>query len=122
MSFADKSNCAVFILILFKCFILLRNKLLKMISENQYFNGNVKSLGYETSDGKSTVGIINPGEYEFGTAQKEIMHVIEGELSALLPKSIEWQKFPAGTSFEVPANSSFKVKTEIQTAYLCQYR
>lgn len=93
-----------------------------MISENQYFDGNVKSLGYETSEGKSTIGIINPGEYQFGTAQKEIMAVIEGELSALLPESEEWKTFSAGSRFEVPANSSFKVKATSQTAYLCQYR
>ncbi|MFC3563097.1 pyrimidine/purine nucleoside phosphorylase [Pedobacter jamesrossensis] len=93
-----------------------------MISENQYFDGNVKSLGYETADGKSTIGIINPGEYQFGTAQKEIMHVVEGELSALLPDSEEWKLFSAGSHFEVPANSSFKVRSEVQTAYLCQYR
>lgn len=93
-----------------------------MITENQYFDGNVKSLGYETSDGKSTVGIINPGEYTFGTAQKEIMQVIEGELEALLPEATEWQSFKAGNKFEVSANSSFKVKTTVQTAYLCQYR
>lgn len=93
-----------------------------MISENQYFDGNVKSLGYETAKGKSTVGIINAGEYEFGTAQKEIMHVIEGELSALLPGENDWQVFKAGMHFEVAANSSFKVKSTVQTAYLCQYR
>ena len=93
-----------------------------MIQENQYFDGNVKSLGYATAEGKSTIGIINPGEYEFGTAKKEIMHVIEGSLSALLPHSNEWKGFKAGSSFEVAANSSFKVKAEAQTAYLCQYR
>jgi uncharacterized protein YaiE (UPF0345 family) len=93
-----------------------------MITENQYFDGNVKSLGYETAEGKSTIGIINPGEYTFGTAQKEIMHVIEGELAALLPDAAEWQNIKAGNSFEVPANSSFKVKASVQTAYLCQYR
>ena len=93
-----------------------------MITENQYFDGNVKSLGYETTEGKSTIGVINPGEYEFGTANKEIMHVVEGELIALLPNQTEWKSFKAGTSFEVEANSSFKVKAETQTAYLCQYR
>ncbi|TCC91684.1 pyrimidine/purine nucleoside phosphorylase [Pedobacter frigiditerrae] len=93
-----------------------------MIQENQYFEGNVKSLGYATADGKSTIGIINPGEYEFGTAQKEIMHIIEGALSALLPDSEEWKIFNAGSRFEVAANSSFTVKVEAQTAYLCQYR
>jgi purine/pyrimidine-nucleoside phosphorylase len=93
-----------------------------MITENQYFDGNVKSLGYETTDGKSTIGIINPGEYTFVTAQKEIMHVIEGELETLLPEAAEWQSIKAGRNFEVPASSSFKVKTTVQTAYLCQYR
>ncbi|MFD2585081.1 pyrimidine/purine nucleoside phosphorylase [Pedobacter vanadiisoli] len=93
-----------------------------MITQNQYFDGDVKSLGYETTEGKSTVGVINPGEYTFGTAQKEIMHVIEGELTALLPGALDWQSIKAGNSFEVPANSSFKVKTTVQTAYLCQYR
>ena len=93
-----------------------------MIKENSYFDGNVKSLGYQTTEGKSTIGIINPGIYEFGTAEKEIMHIIEGTLSVLLPEKSEWKIFSAGSSFEVPGNSSFKVKTEIQTAYLCQYR
>ncbi|ARS40093.1 hypothetical protein CA265_10700 [Sphingobacteriaceae bacterium GW460-11-11-14-LB5] len=93
-----------------------------MITENQYFDGNVKSLGYETAEGKSTIGVINPGEYTFGTAQKEIMHVIEGELTALLPDATNWQNIKAGSHFEVPANSSFKVKASVQTTYLCQYR
>ncbi|SFA58889.1 hypothetical protein SAMN04488511_12093 [Pedobacter suwonensis] len=93
-----------------------------MITENQYFNGNVKSLGYETTEGKSTIGVINPGEYTFGTAQKEVMHVIEGQLQALLPDATEWINIAAGNQFEVPANSSFKVKAAVQTAYLCQYR
>ncbi|RZL57782.1 MAG: pyrimidine/purine nucleoside phosphorylase [Pedobacter sp.] len=92
------------------------------ITENQYFDGNVKSLGYTTAEGKSTIGVINPGEYEFGTAQKEIMHIIEGSLSALLPNIDEWQIFNPGSSFEVLANSAFKVKAETQVAYLCQYR
>ena len=93
-----------------------------MITENQYFEGNVKSLGYTTAEGKSTIDIINPGEYEFGTAAKEIMHIVEGALSALLPGQTDWELFAAGTHFEVPANASFKVKAAVQTAYLCQYR
>lgn len=93
-----------------------------MIANNSYFDGNVKSLGYETEDGKSTIGIINPGEYKFGTAQLEIMHVIEGELEVLLPESENWTTVSSGSSFTVPANSSFSVKAKSQTAYLCQYR
>lgn len=93
-----------------------------MINVNEYFNGAVKSLAYQSEEGKSTVGVINPGEYEFGTSQHEIMTVIEGELIALLPGSQEWKSFTSGQKFEVPANASFKVKSVGQSAYLCQYR
>ncbi|MCX2575026.1 pyrimidine/purine nucleoside phosphorylase [Pedobacter sandarakinus] len=93
-----------------------------MITENHYFEGNVKSLGYETSDGSSTIGVINPGEYQFNTAKHEIMKIIEGELTVLLPDETAWQSFKAGTAFEIPADATFKVKASAQVAYLCQYR
>ncbi len=93
-----------------------------MINVNEYFDGQVKSLGYSTNEGKSTVGVIAPGTYEFGTSMHEIMTVLEGELKALLPGAESWQTFPGGSKFEVPANASFKVEATVPTAYLCQYR
>jgi uncharacterized protein YaiE (UPF0345 family) len=93
-----------------------------MINVNEYFDGAVKSLGYQTAAGRSTVGVINEGAYEFGTSEHEIMHIIEGELKALLPGEQEWQVFGPGQKFEVPANASFKVEATAPTAYLCQYR
>ncbi|WP_207420429.1 pyrimidine/purine nucleoside phosphorylase [Desertivirga brevis] len=93
-----------------------------MINVNEYFDGSVKSLGYQSEDGKSTIGVIEAGEYEFGTSQHETMVVIEGKLVALLPEASEWTSYTNGQSFEVPANSSFKVKSEGQTSYLCKYK
>ena len=93
-----------------------------MISSNEYFDANVKSLGYTSATGKSSVGVMEEGAYEFGTATHETMIVIEGELIALLPGDTEWKSFKAGTSFEVEGNSSFKVKSVGQTSYLCQYK
>lgn len=93
-----------------------------MINVNEYFDGAVKSLAYTAADGKSTIGVIETGEYEFGTSTHETMTVIEGELVALLPGAANWETFTNGQSFEVPANTSFKVKTQGQTSYLCKYR
>ena len=93
-----------------------------MISANEYFNSTVKSLGYETLNGKSTVGVMEEGSYEFGTSSHETMTVIEGELIALLPGASKEQSFRNGESFEVEANSSFKVKAVGQTSYLCVYK
>lgn len=93
-----------------------------MINVNEYFEGSVKSLAYTTAQGRSTIGVIEKGEYEFGTSSHETMTVIEGALEVLLPGATEWKTYPAGGIFEVEANTSFKVKTNEQSSYLCKYR
>ncbi len=93
-----------------------------MINVNEYFDGAVKSLAYTSADGKSTIGVIETGEYEFGTSSHETMVVIEGELVTLLPGATEWVAYTNGKSFEVEANTSFKVKASAQTSYLCKYK
>jgi uncharacterized protein YaiE (UPF0345 family) len=93
-----------------------------MFKVNEYFNGSVKSIGFKTAQCPATVGVIAPGEYEFGTSTVEIMTVITGKLSALLPDSNNWTDFSAGKSFTIPANKKFKVKTAEDTSYLCLYK
>ena len=93
-----------------------------MISTNEYFNRNVISLGYETEAGKSTLGVMNPGDYEFGTSQHETMRVIEGEMTVKLPNATEWVTYKAGDAYEIDANKKFQVKVSVQTSYLCQYK
>ncbi|MBD0831487.1 pyrimidine/purine nucleoside phosphorylase [Aestuariibaculum sediminum] len=93
-----------------------------MISENSYFNNNVKSLGYTSATGKSTLGVMEPGEYEFSTSLHETMTVIEGEMTVKLPDVSEWVTYKAGEAYQIEANKSFLVKVNTQTAYLCQYQ
>ncbi|WP_420599908.1 pyrimidine/purine nucleoside phosphorylase [Neptuniibacter sp.] len=92
-----------------------------MLNVNEYFDGSVKSIGFENSDGKVTAGVMAPGEYEFGTSEDELMKVTSGELIVKLPDSEEFQSFPAGTEFKVAANKSFQLKVEQATSYLCIY-
>ncbi len=92
-----------------------------MINSNSYFEGNVLSLGYTTAAGKSTVGVMEPGSYEFGTGSAEVMTVIEGEMEVVLPGETESKMFGKGEFYEVPANSKFQVTVNVQTSYLCQY-
>jgi purine/pyrimidine-nucleoside phosphorylase len=93
-----------------------------MFKTNEYFGGKVKSIAFKTAQCPATVGVIAPGEYEFGTSTVEIMTVITGKLSALLPDSAKWADFGPGKSFTVPANKKFKVKATEDTSYLCLYR
>ena len=92
-----------------------------MVKVNEYFDGKVKSLDVNSSAGKKTVGVMLPGEYEFNTQTKEMMTVVTGAFSVFLPEYNEWEYFGVGASFDVPANSKFKVKVAEDTAYLCEY-
>lgn len=92
-----------------------------MVEVNEYFDGNVKSFVLNSSAGKKTVGVMNPGEYEFDTNTKETMTVIEGEISVYFPEDNDWEEFGQGASFEIPAGSKLKVKVAQDTAYLCEY-
>jgi uncharacterized protein YaiE (UPF0345 family) len=93
-----------------------------MIKVNEYFDGKVKSLGFQGAESTATVGVMAPGEYEFGTGSPEVMTVVSGELVVKLPGSTEWQGFGAGKSFNVPGNSKFQLKVSRDTAYLCEFR
>lgn len=93
-----------------------------MIEVNEYFDGDVKSLGYTTKNGKSTIGVMKAGLYEFGTSSHETMTVVEGELGVLLPGADSEKFFKNGDVFEVDANQKFNVNAVVDTAYLCVYK
>jgi hypothetical protein len=89
---------------------------------NIYFDGKVTSRTVLFPDGtKKTLGIMLPGDYEFATADKEIMEILAGDLDVFLPGSSGWQSFTEGGCFEVPANSKFKLKVKVVTDYCCSY-
>ncbi len=88
---------------------------------NIYFDGKVTSRTVLFADGsRKTLGIMLPGEYEFATAAKELMEILAGELEVLLPGQ-DWTTYTAGTSFEVPADSSFQLKVRSTADYCCSY-
>jgi len=89
---------------------------------NLYFEGRVTSRTILFADGsKKTLGVMLPGEYEFGTSDKEVMEILSGSLEVLLPHASEWQKVTGGDVFEVPAASSFKLKVFSLTDYCCSF-
>ena len=92
-----------------------------MIKDNVYFEGNVKSLAFEQDGKTSSVGVMAPGEYTFGTAAPERMSVISGALTIKRVDDSEWVTFSSGESFEVSGDSSFDLKVATSTAYLCEY-
>ena len=89
---------------------------------NIYFDGKVTSRTVKFGDGTyKTLGIMAPGEYEFGTEAPELMEIMEGDVEVLLPRSSTWQQVRSGGNFEVPGNASFQIRVKTMTDYCCSY-
>ena len=81
---------------------------------NVYFDGKVTSRTIVLADGsQKTLGVMLPGEYEFGTQA--------GELDVLLPEADDWLHIREAQVFHVPANASFQLKVHRITHYCCTY-
>jgi len=92
-----------------------------MLKHNSYFDGGVQSIGFERHGLRATVGVIAAGEYHFGTGAAERMTVVSGLLRVKLAGA-DWQNYPAGTAFEISANSGFDVQAVSgPAAYLCEF-
>lgn len=89
---------------------------------NIYFDGKVISRTIVFPDGtKKTLGIMLPGDYEFGTDSAEEMEILSGKLRVKLPQNEDWIEIIAPASFNVPANSKFSLEVITVTDYCCSY-
>ncbi len=93
-----------------------------MFKVNEYFDGKVKSLAFQTAGGPATVGVMAPGEYEFGTSTVEVMRVVSGRLTVKLPGSGDWKDYGEGDVFTVEAGKKFQLRVAADAAYLCLYK
>jgi purine/pyrimidine-nucleoside phosphorylase len=92
-----------------------------MLKVNKYFKGTVASIGFANTDGTATIGVMEPGDYEFHTATIEYMTVISGSLTVQLPGSDTWKMYRKGETFSIPKDRKFKVDVVEPTAYSCFY-
>jgi uncharacterized protein YaiE (UPF0345 family) len=92
-----------------------------MLKVNEYFDGKVKSIGFEDSQGPITSGVMMPGEFTFSTGAPETMTVVTGSLAVRRPEDSDWMTFLPGQPFSIPGGVSFDVRVEEPTSYTCRY-
>lgn len=89
---------------------------------NIYFDGKVTSRTVILKDGeRKTLGIMLPGDYEFGTGDKEVMEVLQGSMDVKLQGEERFTTFKEGETFTVPANSKFNLIIKEVVDYCCSY-
>jgi hypothetical protein len=93
-----------------------------MIKNNEYFDGKVKSLGFSTPECPATLGVMEKGDYEFGTTSVEHITVVSGIMTIQLPGESSWKDYKPFDTFIVPKDSKFKLKIAADAAYICLYK
>ena len=92
-----------------------------MIKVNEYFEGKIKSLGFEFEGIQYTTGVMLPGEYSIDTEKEE--H-ITGSLGAIeiRPPGSDWKTVECGDTIVIQANATFDVRIRDTASYICMYR
>jgi uncharacterized protein YaiE (UPF0345 family) len=86
---------------------------------NVYFDGKVVSHTLLSANGgKTTLGLIFPGKFHFGTDKAERMEIVAGACSVKLDGADSTQSYAAGATFEIPAKSGFDIEV---ASGLCEY-
>ncbi len=93
-----------------------------MFKVNEYFEGRVKSIAFETGECPATVGVMAAGEYEFGTSSKEFLTVTSGHIAIMLPGDSEWKNYGPNETMIIDPNIRFKVKVAKDSSYICLYK
>lgn len=89
---------------------------------NVYFDGKCVSHTVVFADGtKKTLGVILPSSLTFNTGAPEIMEINGGSCNVRLKGEEAWKTYAAGTSFNVPGNSSFDIEVTETVDYVCHF-
>jgi uncharacterized protein YaiE (UPF0345 family) len=92
-----------------------------MIKVNEYQDGRVKSLGFESSGQTYTVGVVEPGSYRFPTEKEEHLTVMVGSLTVQWPGK-DRSEYAPGETFVIPPGVEFELETDVTSTYLCVYK
>lgn len=93
-----------------------------MFKVNEYFDGKVKSIAFTTPDGPATLGVMAPGEYEFGTSTVEYITVVSGVMTVKLPGEAEFRDYKPFDTFIVAKDAKFQLRIAADAAYICLYK
>jgi hypothetical protein len=90
---------------------------------NVYFEGRVVSHTVLLKEGiRKTLGVINPGSYNFKTDDLEKMDITAGSCRVRQAAEGQWERYQAGAFFIVPGQSSFDIVVdEGIVQYICSF-
>jgi len=92
-----------------------------MYELRKYHGDKVMSLTYDDKMQSFSVGIIAPGEYQFGSLKKEIFTVTSGKIGFWVEDEEGWTTCNTGEEFNIPEHKNFKLTVIETSSYICFY-
>lgn len=90
------------------------------IKHSSYHQDAVQSLRFDDHADGASVGVLQPGTYQFPLKTRETMTVIAGEMFVTIDDAAEFTA-TVGSVFEAPANSNLQMRCTADVAYFCQF-
>ena len=91
------------------------------MEHNQYFDGKVQSLGFQSDKGEATVGVVEPGTYVVPTDCVEHFTILSGKGRYKFADQ-DWKDIKTGDVFSVPADVEVTWEAEPPNlCYLCLF-
>jgi len=87
-----------------------------MIKHNVYFDGAVQSLGFQDGNQDYTIGVVEPGVWDFGEATRpETITILTGYLR------ISGATITTGKTITINPGVSIVIEAKGAASYLCRY-
>lgn len=89
---------------------------------NLYCDGKVQSRTLRYSDGRvQTLGVYLPGDFEFHSDSEEKVLITAGCVEVFFPSDSDWRQVKTNETYNVPANTIFKVRCREIAEYICDF-
>ena len=89
---------------------------------NIYYGGKVQSRTIRYIDGKvQTLGVYLQGDFEFHSDCAEKVLITAGCAEVFFPADKNWRQIKSGETYDVPADTVFKVRCSEITEYICDF-
>ena len=89
-----------------------------MCKQYELFGGNILATDFACPGGVSTVGVLKPGIYKFGTENNEKISVTSGEILFRNQRDSQWKSYFPFESFQIIKGDIFELKARSTASYI----
>ena len=87
------------------------------MKHNIYSNGNFQNIEFTDNSIDKSIGVVEPGSYDFTTEREEIIQCLTGELEINNTPCV-----PNGDKVVIKEWEKFTISAKKTSSYICEYK